>query len=58
MDAEELSQAAESLGGAVTTDASVDGASWSITVKADALSRAAELLRVIALEPTLSSDEV
>jgi zinc protease len=58
MGAEELAQAAESLGGGVTTGASVDGVSWSTTVKADALPAAAELLRVIALEPTLSADAI
>jgi len=58
MSAQELAQAAESLGGGVATGSSVDGVTWSMTVKADALASAADLLRAVALEPTLAGDDI
>jgi zinc protease len=58
MSAEQLAQAAESLGGSVGAGTSVDGIGWSITVRAEALAEAARLLRTIALDPVLAADQV
>jgi zinc protease len=58
MSAEQLAQAAESLGGGIGTVASVDGIGWSITVRAEALEEAARLLRSVALDPALAADDI
>lgn len=58
MNGEQLAQAAESLGGGITTSVSVDGVGWSMTVRAEFLSQAARLLRLVALEPSLLDADV
>ncbi len=58
MNHEELAMAAELLGGVIAPSSSVDGLGWAITVRAVALSKAAELLRLVALEPTLASPDI
>ncbi len=55
---EELALATELLGGGIAPSSSVDGLGWAMTVRAAALSEAAELLRLVALEPTLASDDI
>jgi zinc protease len=55
-DAEALAFAAELLGGTPAPVAGADGAGWSLTVPASYAGPAAELLRCLALEPTLSDD--
>jgi len=58
MNHEELAIAAELLGGGIAPSSSVDGLGWAMSVRAAALSEAAELLRLVALEPTLASDDI
>jgi zinc protease len=55
---EELALAAESLGGGIVASSSADGLGWGITVPPESLRAAAELLRMVALEPTLAPDEI
>lgn len=55
---EELAQAAESLGGGIVASSSADGLGWGITVPPQSLREAAELLRQVALEPTLATADV
>ncbi len=58
LSAEELALAAESMGGSIGAMSGMDGLGWSITVPAAELSRAAQLLRLVALEPTLDPAQV
>jgi zinc protease len=58
MGGEELALAAEVLGGGIAPNSSVDGLGWAMTVRSDLLREAAELLRLVALEPTLKDDSV
>jgi zinc protease len=55
---EQLAQAAELLGGGVVPNNSADGVGWSMTVRCEALRDAARLLRLVALEPTLTDEAV
>jgi zinc protease len=55
---EELALVAESLGGGIVASSSVDGLGWGITVPPESLRAAAELLRIVALEPTLDSSDI
>ena len=55
---EELALAAESLGGGIVASSSADGLGWGITVPPESLRAAAELLRLVALEPTLDAGEI
>ncbi len=55
---EELAQAAESLGGGIVASSSPDGLGWGITVPPEFVREAAELLRIVALEPTLAPDSI
>jgi len=55
---EEIAIAAESLGGGIVASSSGDGLGWGITVPPDALERAAELIRSVALEPTLAAADI
>lgn len=55
-DAEAFAFAAELLGGTPAPVAGADGAGWALTVPACYAGLAAELLRCLALEPTLSDD--
>jgi len=58
MTGEELAQAAESLGGGIVASSAADGLGWGITVPPGSVREAAELLRKVALEPTLATDGV
>ncbi|MBI4503032.1 MAG: insulinase family protein [Gemmatimonadetes bacterium] len=58
MNAEELALAAESLGGSIGATAGLEALGWSITVPTANLSKAARLLRAVALEATLDPQEV
>jgi zinc protease len=55
---EELALAAESLGGGVLASSTADGLGWGITVPPEYLREAAELLRLVALEPTLAAGDI
>jgi zinc protease len=55
---EELAQAAESLGGGIVASSAADGLGWGITVPPEYLRDAAELLRMVALEPTLTQADI
>ncbi|MCZ6870763.1 MAG: pitrilysin family protein, partial [Gammaproteobacteria bacterium] len=55
---ESWAQGAELLGGPISTSASVDGIGWSMTVRPDAASDAAWMLRTVALHPNLDVDDV
>ncbi len=55
---EELALAAESLGGGVIASSTADGLGWGITVPPEYLREAAELLRLVALEPTLAAGDI
>jgi zinc protease len=56
--AEELAQAAEMLGGALAPSVGAETIGWGMTVRVDAVRHAAELLRMVALEPELGSEDV
>ena len=56
--AEELAQAAELLGGGIVASSAADGLGWGITVPPESLREAAELLREVALEPTLAASHI
>ncbi len=58
MTGEELAQSSEVLGGGIAPSSSVDGLGWAFTVRSEALRDAAELLRLVALEPTLDEESV
>lgn len=58
LDADGLARAAERLGGGVAPYVGADAVGWWLTVRAGAASQAAELLRRIALEPTLADGDV
>jgi zinc protease len=58
MTGEELAQASEVLGGGIAPRSSVDGLGWSMTLRSESLHNAAELVRLVALEPTLSEENV
>jgi zinc protease len=58
MTGEELALAAESLGGGIMASSAADGLGWGITVPPESLREAAELLRKVALEPTLAAQDV
>ncbi len=58
MKSEQLALAAEVLGGAVAPSVSLDAVGWGITVRAGAVAEAAELLRRIAIEGTLDSQDL
>ncbi len=55
---EELALAAESLGGGIVASSAADGLGWGITVPPESLRAAAELLRIVALEPNLESADI
>jgi zinc protease len=56
--AEELAQAAEMLGGGLAPSVGAETIGWGMTVRGDAVRDAAELLRMVALEPELRSEDV
>jgi zinc protease len=56
--AEELAQAAEMLGGGLAPSVGAETIGWGMTVRVDAVRDAAELLRMVALEPELRRDDV
>ncbi len=58
MNGEELAQATEVLGGGIVLSTSVDGLGWALTVRSEALRDAAELLRLVALEPALLGEQL
>lgn len=58
MDAEQLAQAAERLGGTLTPAMIVGGIGWSITVRRDAVPEAAALLKTIASAAALTEDAI
>ncbi len=58
MSGEELAQEAELLGGGLAPSVSAETVGWAMTVRADALREAAELLRCVALEPALTRQDV
>ncbi|MEJ2239607.1 MAG: pitrilysin family protein, partial [Gemmatimonadales bacterium] len=58
MTGEGLAQASEVLGGGITPNSSADGLGWAMTVRSDSLRNAAELLRLVALEPMLRQHDV
>ncbi len=58
MRGEELAQAAEALGGSIGASATSETLGWGITVRADALEGASQLLAAVAREPHLEDDEV
>ncbi len=58
MTAEELAEAVERLGGAIAPGLTPDTLGWWVTVRPDAVREAAHLLRRVALEPTLSAQDV
>ena len=55
---EQIALAAEMLGGTVVPSVSLDVVGWGVTVRADALAEAAELLCRVALEATLEREEL
>jgi zinc protease len=55
---EELAQAAERLGGGLSPGVGSEAMGWGITVRADAMREAADLLRRVALEAELAATEV
>ncbi len=56
--AEELAAAAEMLGGSIGVAVDADTLGWTITVRADALGDAAELLRMLVGDPMLRDEDV
>jgi len=58
MAGDELARASEVLGGGIAPNSSVDGLGWAMTVRSESLRDAAELVRLVALEPTLSEEGV
>ncbi len=58
LDAEQLAEAAERLGGTIGPSVSTDAMGWWITVPSEGVRHAAELLRQVALEPSLAPDQV
>lgn len=58
MDAEELSLAAESLGATIVPKVKNEAVGWSMSVHPEAVTQAAMLLRTVALEPNLETDQV
>ncbi len=58
MSTAELANAAERLGGGISAASGADGLGWAITVRPAALDQAAELLRRVALEPTLAASDI
>ncbi len=58
LSADALAGAAESLGGDIAPHVGTEVAGWWVTVRADAAAEAAELLRRVALEPTLDDRDV
>ena len=58
LDAEQLAEVAERLGGSIGPSVSSDAMGWWITVRSEAVRDAAELLRHVALEPSLAPDHV
>jgi zinc protease len=58
LSAEQLARAVERLGGGIAPSVTSETVGWWITVRADALHAAAELLKLVALEPTLAPDDV
>lgn len=55
---EQLALAAEQLGGTIVPNPSLGAVGWNLTVRADALAAAVQLLRAVAEEPTLASDVI
>ncbi|MFQ5703428.1 MAG: M16 family metallopeptidase [Gemmatimonadales bacterium] len=58
LERDRLFYAAELLGGGIGPSVSVDGLGWSATVRAESARQAARLLRTIALEPSLCSEDI
>ncbi len=58
LSAEELAQAAELLGGGLAPGVGAETLGWSMTVRAEAVRSAAELLRRVALEAELLGEDV
>ncbi len=54
----ELAQAAEMLGGGLAPSVGAETIGWGMTVRVDAVRDAAALLRMVALEPELCSEDV
>jgi zinc protease len=55
---EQIALAAETLGGVVVPSVSLDVVGWGITVRAEALAEAVELLYRVALEATLDREDL
>jgi len=58
MGAEGLAAAAEMLGGPIGVAVDADTLGWTLTVRAEALGEAAELLRTLVREPALRDEDV
>lgn len=58
MNAAQLAEEAESLGGAIVPTVSFDALGWSMTVQSNMVADAARLLRCVAEQPRLDSEEL
>lgn len=58
LDATQLAEAAERLGGSLSTAMLAGGIGWSITVRREAVDEAAALLHLVASGPTLADEAV
>jgi zinc protease len=58
MDVEQLAQVTELLGGAVAPQVGSESMGWGLTVRPAALGRTAEILRALAVEPSLDEEDV
>lgn len=58
LSAEQLAGAAERLGGGIAPHVGADAVGWWLTARAGAARDAAQLLRLVALEPTLAEQDV
>ncbi|UCF41891.1 MAG: insulinase family protein [Gemmatimonadota bacterium] len=58
LSAEELAQAAEMLGGGLAPSVGAETLGWGMTVRADAVRHAAELLRIVAHDAALTGEDV